>query len=210
MKKIFCHSLMLFVCCIFSSPQSFSYSMEKKKAQLDTATFGAGCYWCVEAIFQELKGVKEVQSGFSGGNTPDPTYREVCTGRTGYAEVVNVVYNPATVSFKELLEVFWKTHNPTTLNRQGADIGSQYRSVIFYHNEEQKALAEKYKQALNRENAFGKPVVTEISPYRSFYPAKTSHQDYYAKNKDQQYCRLVIKPKLDKFRKAFGSKIKNK
>lgn len=174
----------------------------------DTATFGAGCFWCVEAVFQEIKGVIKVTSGYSGGNIKNPGYKEVCTGLTGHAEVCQIVYNPNEVSFKELLEAFWQTHDPTTLNRQGNDAGTQYRSVIFYHNESQRHLAEMYKDELNKSGAFDKPIVTAINPYINFYPAEDYHQNYYNQNGDAPYCQYVIKPKVDKFRKVFHDKLK--
>jgi peptide-methionine (S)-S-oxide reductase len=172
----------------------------------DTATFGAGCFWCVEAIFQQVKGVLSVRSGYSGGNTKKPTYQEVCSGLTGHAEVVQIVYNPDEISYDALLEIFWKTHDPTTLNRQGADVGTQYRSVIFYHNDKQKQLAEQYKEELNKSGAWDKPIVTEIVPFTEFYPAEAYHQNYYNNNKEQGYCKYVIQPKLEKFEKVFKDK----
>jgi peptide-methionine (S)-S-oxide reductase len=174
----------------------------------DTATFGAGCFWCVEAVFQEMKGVIKVTSGYSGGTVKNPAYREVCNGTTGHAEVCQIVYNPKEVTYKELLEAFWQTHDPTTLNRQGNDAGTQYRSVIFYHNEEQKQLAEKYKEELNKSGAFDKPIVTAIDPITNFYAAEDYHQNYYDQNGDAPYCQYVIKPKVDKFRKVFHDKLK--
>jgi peptide-methionine (S)-S-oxide reductase len=178
------------------------------KNDLDTATFGAGCYWCVEAIFQQLKGVDTVVSGFTGGEVKNPSYEAVCNGTTGHAEVIQITYDPKIISFKELLEVFWSSHDPTTLNRQGYDVGTQYRSAIFYHSEEQKNLAEEYKKKLNDEGAFENTVVTEISAFDVFYPAKSDHQNYYNNNKSQGYCRMVIAPKLEKFEKVFGEKLK--
>lgn len=175
---------------------------------MEIATFGGGCFWCSEAIFKELKGVEYVTSGYSGGDIINPSYREVCTGRTGHAEVVEIEFDPSVISFKELLEVFWSTHDPTTPNRQGADVGTQYRSIIFYHNEEQKETAEKLKQKLNEENVFGKPIVTEISPWKNFFKAEDYHQDYYDKNPTQGYCQFVIVPKLEKFKKIFRDKVK--
>jgi len=177
-------------------------------ANLDTATFGAGCFWCVEAIFQDLKGVEKVVSGYTGGHVENPTYKEVCTGNTGHAEVIQVFYNPEVISFKDLLEVFWQTHDPTTLNRQGNDVGTQYRSAIFYHSSEQKELAERYKKELDQSGAFSAPIVTEIVPFTRFYPAEDYHQNYFNLNQRQPYCSFVIKPKLDKFRKVFGEKLK--
>jgi peptide-methionine (S)-S-oxide reductase len=176
--------------------------------QKETATFGGGCFWCTEAIFKSLKGVETVESGYSGGETKNPTYKEVCSGETGHAEVIQITFNPAVISFRELLEVFWQTHDPTTLNRQGADVGTQYRSVIFYHTPEQKEIAERFKAQLNKENVFGKPVVTEISAFDTFYKAENYHQDYFANNRTQGYCQFVIIPKIEKFRKIFKDKLK--
>lgn len=178
------------------------------QAQTETATFGGGCFWCTEAIFKSLKGVESVESGYSGGKLKNPTYKEICTGETGHAEVIQIVFNPKVISFNELLEVFWETHDPTTLNRQGADVGTQYRSVIFYHSAAQKETAEKYKAELNKENVFGKPAVTEISALDKFWPAEKYHQDYYENNSTQGYCQFVIVPKLQKFRKIFKDKLK--
>lgn len=175
---------------------------------VEKATFGSGCFWCTEAIFERLNGVIKVESGYSGGKGENPTYEEVCSGKTGYAEVTQIVYNPSVISFDELLEVFWKTHDPTTLNRQGNDVGTQYRSVIFYHNEEQKELAEKYKTELNKSGAWENPIVTEISPFTKFYSAEDYHQDYFNNNPNQGYCAFVIAPKVEKFEKVFKDKLK--
>jgi peptide-methionine (S)-S-oxide reductase len=183
-------------------------NLSNTNSHLDTATLGAGCFWCVEAVFQELEGVKKVTSGYSGGQKPNPTYKEVCSGETGHAEVAQIIYDPSKISYDELLSVFWQTHDPTTMNRQGHDEGSQYRSVIFYHNEKQKELAEKYKNELNASGAWAKPVITEISPLKAFYPAEDYHQNYYNQNGDQPYCTYVIQPKLEKFRKVFKDKLK--
>ncbi len=172
------------------------------------AVFGAGCFWCVEAVFQQLEGVHTLQSGYMGGKIKNPTYREVCGGLTGHAEVVKITYDPSIISYKELLSVFWQTHDPTTLNRQGADVGTQYRSVIFYQTDEEKALALGYKQKLNDENAFGSEVVTEISPEEIFYPAEDYHQNYFNNNSNQPYCAFVVKPKVDKVKKVFADKLK--
>lgn len=179
-----------------------------KQKGLEAATFGAGCFWCVEAVFLELKGVQSVMPGYCGGKTLNPTYDEVCRGTTGHAEVARIVYDSKQITFSELLEVFWQTHDPTTLNRQGADVGTQYRSVIFYHDENQKALAEKYKSELNASGAWDKPLVTEIAPISTFYPAEKYHQNYFNNNPEQGYCRYVIAPKMDKFRKVFKTKLK--
>lgn len=173
----------------------------------DTATFGSGCFWCTEAIFQQLKGVVKVESGYSGGARPNPTYDQVCSGATGHAEVTQITYDPAVITFEDLLEVFWKTHDPTTLNRQGADVGTQYRSVIFYHNETQKQLAESYKTKLDASGAWNNPIVTEISTYKAFYKAEDHHQNYYSNNKRAPYCTFVIGPKLEKFEKVFGERL---
>lgn len=174
----------------------------------DVATFGSGCFWCSEAVFQELKGVKGVISGYSGGKRANPSYEQVCSGATGHAEVVQIYFDAKEITYKELLEVFWSTHDPTTLNRQGADIGTQYRSVIFYHNDEQKGLAEIYKSKLNSSGAFSNPIVTEISPLEKFYEAEKYHQDYYENNPNQGYCSFVITPKIDKLKKTFQDKLK--
>jgi peptide-methionine (S)-S-oxide reductase len=178
-------------------------------ANADTITLGAGCFWCVEAVFLELKGVLSVTPGYMGGHVKNPSYREVCTGTTGHAEVAQVVYDPAVLTLDELLEVFWRTHDPTTLNRQGADVGTQYRSVIFHHNERQRTVAEGYKKALDESGAFRAPIVTEIVPADTFYPAEDYHHNYYALNGEQGYCRMVIQPKLEKFRKVFADKLKS-
>lgn len=177
-------------------------------SKIDTATFGAGCFWCVEAVFQRMNGVVGVASGYSGGAIKNPSYKEICTGRTGHAEVVQVYFNSEVVTFKELLEVFWVAHDPTTLNRQGNDVGTQYRSVIYYHSEEQQHLAELYKKKLNDEKAFDNPVVTEISPFTIFYKAEDYHQNYFNENGSQPYCSFVVAPKVDKFKKVFADKVK--
>jgi peptide-methionine (S)-S-oxide reductase len=182
-------------------------NINQKGNDTDTITFGGGCFWCTEAIFEELKGVISVASGYSGGKIKNPAYREVCTGTTGHAEVIQLIYNPSIITFRELLEVFWQTHDPTTLNRQGNDTGTQYRSVIFYHNEEQKKEAEFYKNELTRLKIFSRPIVTEISPFINFYKAEDYHQDYYKENSEAPYCQIVITPKLEKFRKAFHQKL---
>jgi peptide-methionine (S)-S-oxide reductase len=174
----------------------------------ETATFGTGCFWCTEAIFQGLNGVIKATSGYSGGTVVNPTYKEVCDGTTGHAEVIQVVYDPSKITFDELLEVFWKSHDPTTLNRQGNDVGPQYRSVVFYHNDEQRAKAEKYKAELDKSKAFDNPIVTEISPFSTFYVAENYHQDYYNNNGSAPYCYYVIRPKLEKFNKVFKDKLK--
>ena len=180
--------------------------MNKKKTEI--ATLGAGCFWCVETLFQELEGVQTVESGYMGGDVLNPSYKDVCTGETGHAEVCQISFDPDVISFKELLEVFWQIHNPTTLNRQGADVGTQYRSVIFYHSDEQKTIAERLIKKLDESKAWDDPIVTEISAAEKFYIAENYHQDYYNLNKTQPYCTFVIKPKQEKFRKVFKSKLK--
>ncbi len=184
----------------FSTPKPENPLWEK-------ATFGSGCFWCSEAVFQELKGVKSVKSGYSGGEAADPSYELVCSGTSGHAEVIQVTFDPSVVSYPQLLEVFWATHDPTTLNRQGNDIGTQYRSVIFYHDESQKAQAEHYKKRLNESGALKGRVVTEIAPLVAFYPAEAYHQDYFQRHSRQSYCTYVIVPKLEKFRKVFRERL---
>ncbi len=174
----------------------------------DTATFGTGCFWCTEAIFQELEGVLKVTSGYSGGHVANPSYEQVCEKTTGHAEVCQIVYDPSKISYDELLEVFWKTHDPTTLNKQGNDVGPQYRSVVFFHNEDQHKKAQHYKDELNKSGAFGNPIVTAVEPYKNFYSAEKYHQNYYNSNGSQPYCYYVIKPKLEKFEKVFKSKLR--
>ena len=183
-------------------------NMTTPNSKLDTATFGTGCFWCTEAIFQQLEGVEKVTSGYSGGSVPNPTYEQVCSKTTGHAECLNIMYDPAKISFDELLEVFWQTHDPTTLNRQGADVGTQYRSVVFYHNEEQKAKTAKYKADLDKSGAFNNPIVTTLEPFSIFYAAEAEHQNYYNNNSGQGYCQFVIQPKVEKFEKVFKSKLK--
>jgi peptide-methionine (S)-S-oxide reductase len=176
---------------------------------IDTATFGAGCFWCVEAVFQRLNGVLSVKSGYSGGTVKNPSYKEVCNGSTGHAEVCQITYDKTKISFDELLEVFWKTHDPTTLNSQGNDFGTQYRSAVFYHNEEQKEKAEQYKKELNEAKVYPNPIVTEIKPFTNYYPAEDYHQNYYNQNGSEGYCKFVIQPKVEKFEKVFKGKLKH-
>jgi peptide-methionine (S)-S-oxide reductase len=181
---------------------------ENSAGKFETATFGNGCFWCTEAIFQNLNGVHKVESGYTGGKVKNPTYKEVCSGLTGHAEAIRIKYDPAVISFDELLEVFWKTHDPTTLNKQGADEGTQYRSAIFFHNEAQQRLALEYKKKLDNSGAFDAPIVTEITPAVEFYVAENYHQNYYNLNGQAPYCSYVIQPKLEKFKKAFADKLK--
>lgn len=177
-------------------------------SDMDTITLGAGCFWCVEAIFEDIKGVESVVSGYANGTVKNPAYREVCTGRTGHAEVCHVVYDAELVPLAKILEVFWQVHDPTTLNRQGADVGTQYRSGIYYHNEAQKEVALSILKKLNTDKVFDNPIVTEIEGLRSFYPAEENHQDYFSLNGDQPYCRAVIQPKVEKFKKSFSEILK--
>lgn len=172
------------------------------------ATLGAGCFWCIEACFKDLKGVISVTSGYAGGHVENPTYKAVCEGTTGHAEIARVVFDDAQISFDELLELFWFVHDPTQLNRQGNDIGTQYRSVIFYHDDMQKALAESYKQRLSNEKVWDKPIVTEITALTNYYPAEDYHQDYFALNPGNAYCQSIVRPKVEKFRKVFADRLK--
>lgn len=192
---------------LWSSPSQIK-QMEKRDTELKTAVFAGGCFWCTEAMFSELKGVKKVISGYSGGKVANPTYDQVCTGLTGHAECTQITYDPKQVTFGELLEVFWMTHDPTTLNRQGADTGTQYRSAIFYMDEDQKQEALAYKAKLEKEKIWKDPIVTEITKFEKFYPAEDYHQEYYKNNPNQGYCRIVITPKLEKFKKVFADKLK--
>jgi peptide-methionine (S)-S-oxide reductase len=171
---------------------------------LEKVTLGSGCFWCTEAVFEQLKGVESAVSGYSGGLLQNPTYEQVCGGNTGHAEVVQVTYDPSQISFTDILRVFWETHDPTTLNRQGNDVGTQYRSAVFYHTEAQRKLSEEYKKQLDGSGTFKSPVVTEITKFEKFYPAEQYHQEYFELNPNQQYCQYVIRPKVEKFRKGFA------
>lgn len=174
----------------------------------EMATLGGGCFWCTEAVFDELRGVERVESGYSGGASANPTYREVCSGTTGHAEVIQVTFDPQVISFKEILEVFFTVHDPTTLNRQGADVGTQYRSVIFYHDEEQRRVAEEVIKKLDAEKLWDGPIVTEVAPFEAFYEAEDYHQEYFRLNGSQPYCRMVVAPKVAKFRQHYREKLK--
>jgi peptide-methionine (S)-S-oxide reductase len=180
----------------------------KVNETMDTATFGGGCFWCVETIFQQLQGVQKVESGYSGGTVKNPSYKEVCTGNTGHAEVVNIYFDPSKISYGELLGVFFAVHDPTTLNRQGGDVGTQYRSSVFYHSDEQKAIAEDVIRQLSVSGEFADPIVTTLERFDVFYKAEDYHQDYFNINPDQPYCNAVIRPKVEKFRKKYASKLK--
>jgi peptide-methionine (S)-S-oxide reductase len=220
--RLLCGLALAFVVSFGQSARSQDKSVDKRSAaateqetstptrehKLMKATFGGGCFWCTEAIFEDLKGVSDVQSGYAGGTKPDPTYKQVCNGDTGHAEVIQITYDPDVVTYEKLLEVFFKTHDPTTLNRQGADHGTQYRSVIFAHDEEQQATAERIKKALDESGAYDRPIVTQIVPATTFYPAEDYHQDYFRKNPDAGYCQFAIRPKLDKFKKVFAESLK--
>ena len=182
---------------------------EPNKTQA-TATLGTGCFWCTEAIFQQLHGVEKVESGYSGGQVENPTYKQVCNGDTGHAECLNITYDPSIISFEDLLEVFWKTHDPTTLNRQGNDVGTQYRSVVFYHNEEQKKIVENQITELDKSGSWNNPIVTTLEPFVKFYVAEDYHQDYFNNNGGNPYCQMVVRPKVEKFEKVFKDKLKLK
>lgn len=200
-----------FISCtqLESSPHKAPNIKSMTNLKTDTATFGAGCFWCVEAVFQQLEGVLKVTSGYSGGHVANPTYEQVCAKTTGHVEVCRIVYDPSKITFDNLLEVFWKTHDPTTVDQQGNDKGPQYRSVIFYHNQEQKRLSEEYKAALNKSGTWSAPVITSIEPLKNYYEAEDYHQNYFNANPDQLYCRYVIQPKLEKFEKVFKNKLKS-
>ena len=177
------------------------------QSEKETATLGGGCFWCLEAVFDDLRGVEDVVSGYAGGRAPNPTYQAVCSGATGHAEVVQLTFDPEGVSFREVLEVFFTIHDPTTLNRQGADVGTQYRSVVFYHSPEQKEMAERVISELEAEGVWDDPIVTEITPLEKFYPAEQHHQEYFRRNPNQGYCQVVVAPKVAKFRKRFTEKL---
>lgn len=205
-----CLILLFFTSCQTTSVpsvQNDTFAMEQS-TNLETATFAGGCFWCTEAVFLELEGVQSVRSGYTGGRRPNPTYEQVTSGATGHAEAVQIAFDPNKISFGELLEIFFATHDPTTLNRQGNDIGTQYRSEIFYHNPQQEQLSRAYIELLNRENTYGKPVVTAVSEASTFYVAEDYHQNYYAQNKRQPYCVYVVTPKVDKVRTQFSDKLK--
>ncbi len=207
MKSILVFSLAaVFATALGQKPTKKQAIMEPSDVQL--ATFGNGCFWCTEAVFLDVKGVSKVESGYSGGTVKNPTYKEVCTGLTGHAEVIQITFDPKVVSYETLVEIFWNTHDPTTLNKQGADEGTQYRSVIFYHSEEQKKVAQQYKIQLEASKVYQTRIVTEISPLNNYYPAEDYHQNYYALNQNQGYCQYVIRPKVEKFRKQYSSKLK--
>jgi peptide-methionine (S)-S-oxide reductase len=174
----------------------------------EIATLGGGCFWCLEAVFDQVRGVERVESGYAGGTMPEPTYQQVCTGTTGHAEVVQIAFDPKALSFGELLDIFFTIHDPTTLNRQGADVGTQYRSVIFYHSPEQKRIAEEKIAALNAARVWGAPLVTQVVPFERFYPAEDYHQGYFRNNPGQGYCQVVVAPKVAKLRSHFGGKLR--
>lgn len=204
MKKSFLIILLLSLSMIGQN------NLKKSNSNLETITLGGGCYWCTEAIFENLVGVKTVVSGFSGGKTANPSYEEVCTGKTGHAEVVQITFDKSVTNLDEILKVFFTVHDPTTLNRQGEDVGTQYRSVIFYRNEAQRKTAQDIINVLNANKVYNSPIVTKVEPFTQFYNAEDYHQDYYAYNKNKPYCRLVIQPKLEKFEKIFKDRLKKK
>lgn len=195
--------------CLFALSLN-GFAQNKKASNLETITLGGGCYWCVEAVYENLDGVKSVVSGFSGGKVANPSYEEVCTGTTGHAEVVQITYDKNVTDINEIFQVFFTVHDPTTLNRQGADVGTQYRSVIFYKNEEQKKAAQSIIAELNKAKVYNSPIVTKVEPFKAFYKAEDYHQNYYANNKNQPYCKMVIQPKIEKFEKVFKDKLKKK
>lgn len=195
--------------CLFALSLN-GFAQNKKTSNLDTITLGGGCYWCVEAVYENLDGVKSVVSGFSGGDVANPTYEEVCTGKTGHAEVVQITYDKTITDINEIFKVFFTVHDPTTLNRQGADVGTQYRSVIFYKNDEQRKAAQSIIAELNKAKVYSSPIVTKAEPFKKFYKAEDYHQNYYANNKNQPYCKMVIQPKIEKFEKVFKDKLKKK
>jgi peptide-methionine (S)-S-oxide reductase len=203
MKK----TILSLIICLIAVGTSINAKAERVTKR-DTATFAAGCFWCTEAQFKELKGVESVTSGFTGGHVKNPSYEEVCTGTTGHAEATNIIYDPSQITYDELLEAFFTMHDPTQLNRQGNDVGTQYRSAIFYHNAMQKAKAIYYIEHLNKVKAYKNKIVTEVKPYTVFYKAEDYHQDFYNKNPNQHYCKYVIQPELEKFRKVFKDKLK--
>ncbi|KFF18221.1 peptide-methionine (S)-S-oxide reductase MsrA [Flavobacterium hydatis] len=198
----------ILICLLILSFNGFGQA--KKQPNYDTITLGGGCYWCVEAVYENLNGVKSVVSGFSGGKTINPSYEEVSTGKTGFAEVVQITYDKNVTSLDEIFKVFFTVHDPTTLNRQGADVGTQYRSVIFYKNEEQKNAANNIINALKKAKVYNDPIVTAVEPFTKFYKAEDYHQNYYDNNKNQPYCKMVIQPKIEKFEKVFKDKLKKK
>jgi len=210
MKTTFIYLIGLLSMILSESNSSMSQNTNKtmKDTGSKTVVFAGGCFWCTEAMFNELKGVQKVVSGYSGGKVANPSYEQVCTGRTGHAECTQITYDPLKITFAELLEVFWMTHDPTTLNRQGADSGTQYRSAIFYTDEDQKQEAIAYKAKLEKEKIWSDPIVTEITKFEKFYPAENYHQLYYQNNPNQGYCRIVITPKIEKFKKIFADKLK--
>lgn len=201
-------SILFFLSCGSKAQQNDSKKNLMDTEQLEQATFGAGCFWCVEAVFEEVKGVKSVEAGYAGGEVENPTYKQVSYGNSGHAEATRIVYDPSVISYEQLLEVFWHTHNPTTLNRQGADVGPQYRSVIFYHNEKQKEIAEKSKAKTGASGLWEDPIVTEITALKNYSTAENYHQNYYENNPNAGYCQVVIAPKLKKFRKEFSHLLK--
>ncbi len=201
-------ALTVSLCLTLSVNNQAQIKNQKNMNDLEVATLGSGCFWCTEAFFLRVKGVESVVSGYSGSKIKNPTYREVCSGLTGHAEVIQVKFDPSIISFEEVLEIFWNTHDPTTLNKQGADEGTQYRSVVFYHSDSQKKIAEEYKAQLNQSKVYNNPVVTEISPFKEFYSAEEYHQNYYSLNPNQGYCQYVIRPKVEKFNKEYAGKLK--
>lgn len=209
MKNTLCYLIVLLTLGTGAFAHHAKSTSNLKAKSLDTATFAAGCFWCTEAKFQQLKGVKKVVSGFTGGHVANPSYKLVCTGTTGHAEACNIIYDPSVITYDELLEAFFVAHDPTQLNRQGNDEGTQYRSAIFYHNASQKQKADYYIGKLNTAKAYKSKIVTEVTPYKVFYKAEDYHQNFYAQNPNQQYCKFVIQPELEKFKEVFKNKLKD-
>lgn len=209
MKKI-CYLVILGICC-FQQINGQALKLQQKTMQknIEIATLANGCFWCTEAIFQRLKGVEKLTSGYTGGRVKNPTYQQVTAGNTGHAEAIQIYFNPSVISFQEIIEVFFSTHDPTTLNKQGYDVGTQYRSAIFYHSTSQKEVAKQFIEELEKANVYNNPIVTEVTKFTEFFPAEDYHQNYYNNNKFQGYCTAVINPKLEKFIEKYKSKLKD-
>lgn len=208
MHRILTTTALLLATALLAFGQAKPKPQPTKRMTTEIATFGNGCFWCTEAVFQQVKGVSKVESGYTGGKVANPSYEAVCTGTTGHAEVLQITFDPSVVSYPELLEIFWNTHDPTTLNRQGNDVGTQYRSAVFYHNDEQRKQAEAYKAQLTAAKTYKDPIVTEITPFDKFYKADDYHQNYYRRNGSAPYCQYVVRPKVEKFQKQFANKLK--
>lgn len=210
-KIVYTYLVSILIFLVMTNPAAGAQKDMKTKTLADVReeiTLGGGCFWCLDAIYREIKGVEKVLSGYSGGSVANPTYEDVCSGKTGHAEVVQITFNPQIITAEKLLRIFFATHDPTTLNRQGADVGTQYRSIIFYRNQKQKNVIDKVIGELKKDKVYKNLIVTEIVPFQSFYAAEDYHQDYYSQNREQGYCRIIINPKLEKFRKTFRDNLK--